>query len=739
MQLWSWLGAGLVIVAAAASGAGSALAFLLAPRGEARALRWARRAASVLLVAVAGASALLVAALAGNRFEFAYVAAHSSRATPLVYRIGAFWGGQEGSLLLWLLFLSLLTAAIAWRPPRGREAGALVPYALGVLLSIAFFFALLIAVAAPPFRLLPQAPADGAGLNRLLRDPSMLLHPLGLYSGFVGLAAPFAFAVAGLLARQTGHAWIRVTRRWALAAWALLSAGILMGANWSYHVLGWGGYWAFDPVENAALMPWLTATAYLHSSIVQEKRGMLKAWNVALVCATYLLTILGTFLTRSGLVTSVHAFAQSPIGAWFLAYIGLVTAALLWLGGTRAHLLRDERPLDSYVSKEGSFLVNNVVFLSLALTVLFGTLLPLVSPLWGETLTVGAPYFTRTTAPLFALVFFLMGVGPLLGWRRASWRQVREHLLVPLVAGASLAVALAAAGVGSLGTVLGFGFAALAMAAVLYDIALAALARRQMTGEPWTSAVARLFARHPRRYGGYLVHLAVALIAMGVIGSTAFQRTATVGLGIGEGVTVAGYDFVFNGMSREVSPYGARTQARVDVLRGGRLVATLLPSQFASNDAEGQAPYTEIAIDRGFTRDLYVVLAGFEPDERRAGFKIYVNPMVDWIWGGGALLILATAFSLWPRGRERRLGEAARLLADWAELEYDYRTGKVAAADYAALRAEYADSARTLLASGSGAALDGEPDALAELEARLRRRAQELRAGEAAAVREGAR
>ncbi|MBX5476846.1 MAG: heme lyase CcmF/NrfE family subunit [Clostridia bacterium] len=718
MHVWSWLGEGLVALAAAAAGIGSALSFRAGARGDTRA-RGGRLAAGVLLLAVGGASAILVAALIRNEFAFAYVAAHSSRATPLVYRIGAFWGGQEGSLLLWLLFLAMMTGAIAWRPPRGREAEPLLPYALGVLLSIAFFFALLIAVAAPPFRLLPHAPADGAGLNRLLRDPSMLLHPLGLYSGFVGMAAPFAFAVAGLLAGQTGHAWIRVTRRWALTAWALLSTGILMGANWSYHVLGWGGYWAFDPVENAALMPWLTATAYLHSSLVQEKRGLLKAWNVGLVSATYLLTILGTFLTRSGLVTSVHAFAQSPIGAWFLAYIGLMVVALLWLLGTRAHLLRDERPLDSYISKEGSFLINNVVFLSLAGTVLFGTLLPLVSPLWGATLTVGAPYFTRTTAPLFALVFLLMGVGPLLGWRRASWRQVREHLLVPFVAAAAVAVALASVGVGSLGTVLGFSFAVLAMAAVLYDIALAVAARRQLVAEPWPVALARLFARHPRRYGGYLVHLAVALVALGVVGSMAFQRTATVGLGIGEGVTVAGYDFVFNGMTREVSAYGSRTQARVDVLRDGRLVATLLPSQFVSNDAEGEeAPYTEIAIDRGFARDLYVVLAGFQPDERRAGFKIYVNPMVDWIWGGGALLILATVFSLWPRGRERRLGDAARVLADWAELEYDFRTGKVSAADYAAMKAEYAASARALLAS----AAPGEADGLADLEARIQQR-----------------
>ncbi len=714
-----WLVLALALLAASALFAGERTA----RPGLFRLGRMALLAVGALAAAAAG---LLIAALVRNDFAVRYVAEHSSRQTPLLYRVGALWGGQQGSLLLWLLVLLGYAAYILLRPP--LQGKALVPYASAVLAGIAVFFAWMVAQVASPFVASQPVPADGVGLNRLLRDPSFLFHPLAIYLGFVGFAVPFAFAMAGLLAGQTGDAWIRVTHRWALTAWVFLSLGLLLGANWSYHVLGWGGYWSFDPVENAALMPWLVGTAFIHSAMVQERRGMLKLWNAALISATYLLTIFATFLTRSGIVTSVHSFASSPIGGWLLGFVGVSAAATVYVVGRHRDLLRDERTFDSLVSKEGSFLLNNVVFLGLVLTILFGTVLPLVTPLFGQTLSVGEPYFDRVTAPLFAVLLLLAGIAPLLAWRRAGWAEFRRHFLVPVLATGAFAFLLVAASITLPGVVLGMSCAFFTAAAVLFDFGLAVRARRQMEPGPLGATAWGLVRANPRRFGGYTVHIAVALIALGVIASHAFQRQATVALHPGQSVAVGDYVFTYQGLGTRPGGDGSVvTYARLAVFEGARSLGVMTPGQAQGTDvATEQGPTPELAIWRGLLRDLYAVLIGWQPGGGLASFQIYVNPMVSWIWLGGMLLILGTAWSLWPRREALAPRHSDHVFALWSELEYDWRMGKVGRGEYEGLRAQYAQEAKDALAQEEQS-LETEA---AAWEAAIAARAAELLAGQ---------
>jgi cytochrome c-type biogenesis protein CcmF len=694
-----WIAAFGRIALVCATLAGALAAVLLYDgdrRGDPQRLRWGLRALWTMVAAVTAATALLEAGLVGNDFRLVYVSEHSSLQTPLAFRMGALWGGNSGSLLFWALVLSLYIAYLMARPP--REAGHLQAGALAVLAAIGTFFCLLVTLPASPFRLLAAAPADGAGLNRLLRSDSFLLHPVALYLGFVGFSVPFAYGMAGLLRGDTGDHWIRVTHRWALAAWALLSVGILMGANWSYHVLGWGGYWEFDPVENAALLPWLTGTAFIHSAMVQERRGMLKVWNAVLIAATYLLTIFGTFLARSGLATSVHTFAESSIGGWFLVFLGVAAAFAVYLIGSRLDLLRDERELESLVSREGAFLLNNVVFVALALTIFVGTVVPLVSPFFGQTISVGEPYFNRVTAPLFTLLLLLAGMGPLLAWRRSGRAAFVRHLLVPLLAAGVFAFVLTAAGVHPLSAAVAFSCAFFAAVAVLYDVGLGVAARLQMEATGVATALYRLISRNPRRYGGYAVHLALALIAFGVVASHAFQQQGEYELGVGQTAVVGGYGFTYEGLGSQLTAEDAETYARVVVSRQARLVTVLAPSQSVGADAATAAGITYgVAIDRGLLRDLYVVLDGYAAGGGRAVLQIFVNPLVSWLWLGGALLVAGCLFSLWPRPEMLAAPRSHRIFSLWSELEYDYRMGKVADADYLALRSRYAVEAEAAL------------------------------------------
>src|SRR5687767_5222234 len=493
-------------------------------RGRRRLLDSATNALLAAFAATGVASLVLVAALAGRDFSFEYVARSTSRELPLPYTLAAFWSGQAGSLLLWLLVLTGAASA-ALRLNR-RLVRDVLPWTVPIVAGVAAFFAFLLVGVASPFET-QAAPADGAGMTPSLQNPYMIAHPPMLYLGYVGLTIPFAFAMAALASRRTDERWIIATRRWTLGAWTFLGFGILLGAKWAYEEVGWGGWYAWDPVENAALMPWLVATAFLHSVMVQEKKGMLRVWNVILVAGAFALSLFGTFLTRSGVINSIHSFTQSSIGPWFLGFIARVAAASTALILRRLAVLRSRTRLESLVSREAAFLYNNLFLVALALTVLWGVIYPLVSEaVRGVAVTVGAPYYD-----FFAIVFglplvLMMGIGPLVAWRRASLKALAASLAWPGGAALATGVALLLGGAGSslLGLV-GYTFAVFVLAAIVLEFARGTRARRALSGGSWSAALGSLVARNRRRYGGYIVHAAIVLLLVGAVGIGAFGAT----------------------------------------------------------------------------------------------------------------------------------------------------------------------------------------------------------------------
>lgn len=642
-------------VLAAAGEAAVALAFLAMAaaaaclalgswRGSPHGLRWGRRLVWLAFAGATVAVALLVTALVGDRFELAYVARNGQRAMPLAYKVAALWSGQAGSLLLWFWLLAAFTAATAWGPPPGLED--VWPRALAVLAGSAAFFGFLVAAVEPPFALQVPAPPDGRGMNPLLRHPSMLVHPLLLYSGFIAFSVPFAFAVGALLQRRADARWFAHVRRWALAAWLLLSMGILAGAHWAYEVLGWGGYWGWDPVENAALVPWLTATAFLHSAMVQERRGMLRRWNLGLVMATYVLTILGTFLTRSGVLVSVHAFAQSDIGPWFVAYLGLAAAGSAYLLADRWPLLADEGAVESPLSREAGFLLNNWLFTGSAFTVLWGILFPLLMRAFGFPVALGAPYYERIQGPLFLVVLLLMGVGPLLAWRRTSPQAVLRRLVPPVLAALHAGVTAALLDDLRWGAVFGMAAAGFTLVATLVAMV------RGPGSRPAGPRVWSLI----RWTGGYVVHAGIALIAIGVVGSQFYAVERDLTLVLGERARVGPYVLEYSGLSLRSAPGYAVVAADVRVWSDGdaqpdfvmRPQKLLFPPGGTS-----LGPVTRVAVAGSLLRDLYVALAGWEEDGSRVALHVRVNPLVAWIWIGGYLMLAGALLALWPGGAVR--------------------------------------------------------------------------------------
>ncbi len=610
-----------------------------------------RRSAYVVAALLTLAMALLFYSFATHDFSIRYVADHSNRALAWNYSIAALWAGQDGSLLLWVWILSLYTAVVAWQN-RSRNR-ALAPYVIAVMCASILFFLFLLLFVANPFEKLPSfnVPADGRGLNPLLQHPAMLIHPPCLYTGYVGLAVPFAFAMAALITGRLDDAWIRSTRRWMLFPWFFLGIGILLGGRWAYVELGWGGYWAWDPVENASLMPWLAATAYLHSVMIQEKRSMMKFWNHFLVALTFLLSLFGTFITRSGMIQSVHSFTQSGIGPWFLYYICAVTAfvaALFWI---RRGALRSESSLDSYVSRESAFLLNNLMLLGACFAVLWGTIFPMISEaLRGVKITVGPPWFNQVNVPIGLILLALTGIGPLIAWRRASIRNLRSMFLWPLALALAAAPCLALLGVRHGYALVSFTLSVFVIAAIGQEFWRGIAARRRQYREGAWTALRRLIDKNRRRYGGYIVHLGMVAIFVGITG-TAFNADREATLAPGGSVDVGRYRFRYQGreLGRDANHEWAR--ARFNVYRDGEYIADMVPAK--NFYLASQQPTTEVAIRTSLREDLYIAIAAVNQDGS-VTFKVFLNPLVQWIWIGGTIFALGTLIIMWPDPLERR-------------------------------------------------------------------------------------
>ncbi len=640
------LGTAAVALALAGSVLGVITLAMGLKRGDARFLRAGQRYVWVVLGGAVVATIAMQSALIGHDFSLAYVARNGSRSTPLLYTITGMWSALEGSILLWGLVLAGYLAVMA-RHFRSRASDPLVAWATLVVFVVVAFFFLLLAGPANPFKVGAGAtPLDGLGPNPLLQNhPLVAFHPPMLYLGYVGFTIPFAFAIAALATGRLGEGWLVETRRWTLFAWGFLTLGVMLGAWWSYEVLGWGGYWAWDPVENASFLPWLTATAYLHSVMVQERRGMLRVWNLSLLVATFSLTILGTFLTRSGVLDSVHAFSESAIGPMILAFFAVVVAVSVGLVAWRADQLRSPGTIDSPVSREGAFLANNVAFGAFAFVVLLGTVFPLIAEaLRGDRLSVGAPYFERMTMPIGFTLLFLMAVAPALPWRRASTEVLHRRLLWPAWAGTLTVVACVGFGLRGFGPLVAFGLAAFAGAAAVRQLVLSVRAAVASGSPLWRGLVGRA-------NGGMIVHLGVVLVAVGFAASSSFGHSRQFRLAPGESASLAGHTVTYLGFEVVDQPNKRTFRARVRI-DGGKVYAPALHQFPGASLAIGSPSVRSGPID-----DVYLTLVA-APDssaaEPTAVIGVNIQPLVAWLWMGGAVMGLGTLLAAWPRDRRRR-------------------------------------------------------------------------------------
>ena len=610
----------------------------------------ARRAGIASFFAVTGAAFALIWTAFTNDFTVSYILHHSNRALPGAYKFAALWSGQEGSLLLWAWLLAGYGLVLRLRH---KVDVKLTAYASTILAAIQLFFLAILNFAAPPFALVSGTiPADGFGLNPLLQYPEMVIHPPMLYLGYVGFAVPFAFALGALMMRYPGEKWIHITRRWTMVTWAFLTCGIFLGAHWAYSVLGWGGYWGWDPVENASLMPWLTGTAFLHSVMMQEKRGMMKKWNVWLIFATFLLTLLGTDLTRSGLVSSVHAFAQSSIGTWFHAFMLFTLAVCLFTFIRQSDHLKSEHQIEALVSRESSFLFNNLVLLTACFTVLWGTLFPLISEyVQGNKVTVGAPFYNRVAVPIGIFLMLLTGIGPLLAWRSASFRSIRRNLVNPAIASAAMIVLLLASGTRpweDVGTFYAFTvwvLSAFVVTAISSEFLRGAGVIARHTGQNLLASAVQLTRRNTRRYGGYIIHFGVAVIFIGFAGS-AFNQNKEQELGFHDRMQVGPYTLVCQSYTQDSNLNYDSEYALLDVYRGGRKITQMAPEKRFY--AASQQTATMVANHSTLAWDLYVVYAGKNPDTGLPIIKVFLNPLVAWIWIGVLIVVAGTAVALSP-------------------------------------------------------------------------------------------
>ena len=607
------------------------------------------RAVYAIWALVTLASGILVYAIMTGDFRFAYVAEHSNKAMPTLYKFAAWWGGQEGSLLFWSWLLSNYVAVVAFT--NRRKHREMMPYVIGVLSTVQTFFLLLNNFIANPFQMLAQdklivAVPDGNGLSPLLQYPAMAIHPPMLYLGYVGFAVPFAFAIGSLITRQPGEGWIHTTRRWTLVTWMFQSCGIMLGAAWAYHVLGWGGYWGWDPVENASLLPWLSGTAFLHSVMMQEKKGMMKVWNIVLVSASFLLALFGTAITRGGLVQSVHAFARSDIGKYFVSFLALGIAATTYLILDRLDYLKSENELESVVSRESSFLFNNLILLASCFAVLWGTLFPVASEYFSkDKISLDADWYNRLMVPIGLFLLLLTGVGPLFAWRRTSVDSLRRNFQMPGIAALVLVVALFAGGMRHPYALISFGFCVFVALTVIMEFLKGGRSIAAKNNMNLARALVELTHRNTRRYGGYLVHMGIVLMFIGFTGH-AFNQNEVKELNNGDSMRVGNYNLKM--LSRDAGEndnYQYYT-ATIQVTKNGQSLGVLKPERRSYKSSREST--SEVGLRARMNEDLYLNFAGMSDDNQRAVIQAYVFPLVSWIWVGGLVLLGGTGVCLVP-------------------------------------------------------------------------------------------
>jgi len=642
------------------------LALVIKGPGSSRLGETARRAGIASFAIVFLAAVVLVVAAFQNDFSIAYIFHHSNRDLPAPYKFATLWSGQEGSLLFWALLLSAYGLVLRLRY---KTDVRLFAHASVIIAAVQVFFLLLLNFAANPFGVMQGSlPADGNGLNPLLQYPEMVIHPPMLYLGYVGFTVPFAFALAALIMRYPGEKWIQITRRWTMVTWGFLTCGVFLGAHWAYSVLGWGGYWGWDPVENASLMPWLTGTAFLHSVMMQEKRGMLKTWNMWLIFSTFMLSIFGTFLTRSGVVSSVHAFAQSSIGDWFVAFLAIIFVTCLFFYIKNRSALRTEHKLESLVSRESSFLFNNLLLLVACFTVLWGTLFPVLSE-WvqGTKVTVGPPFFNRVNVPVALLLLLLTAVGPLLAWRKTSIESLKRNFLWPALGALAVGVLLILLGMKpwtdvsyfySLMTIM---LSALVAFTVISEFVRGGRVISRHTRQNLVASMVQLAHRNTRRYGGYIVHFGVIVIMIGFAGSV-FNQDKEQEMGFGDKMTIGAYTLVCQSYTQDDNPNYGSEWAVLNVFKGGKQIATLNPERRFYKAS--QQTSTMVANRSTPQEDLYVVYEGLNQDTGRPIIKVHLNPLVMWIWIGVWIIIAGTVVALIPNAAPVRVPSPVRMQAE---------------------------------------------------------------------------
>jgi cytochrome c-type biogenesis protein CcmF len=640
-----------------------ALALARPGPGSERLGETARRAGIATFALVFLAAVVLVTSAFQDDFSIAYIYHHSNRDLPAPYKFATLWSGQEGSLLFWSLLLAAYGLVLRLRHKTDTR---LFAYASVVIAAVQIFFLLLLNFAAHPFALMTGTlPADGAGLNPLLQYPEMVIHPPMLYLGYVGFTVPFAFALGALIMRYPGEKWIRITRRWTMVTWAFLTCGVFLGAHWAYSVLGWGGYWGWDPVENASLMPWLTGTAFLHSVMMQEKRGMLKMWNMWLIFATFWLAILGTFLTRSGIISSVHAFAQSSIGGWFKWFLLVTLGAFAFFFFKNKSHLRSEHKLESLISRESSFLFNNLLLLLACFTVLWGTWFPLISAyVQGNKVTVGPPFYNKVAIPVALLLLLLTAVGPLLAWRKTSIESLRRNFMWPALGALAVGILMIVLGVRPWNDIAYFYALMAAMLAALVALTVTSEFIRgarvisRHTGQSLPAAMVHLWHRNTRRYGGYIVHFGVAVVIIGILG-TPFNQDKEKEMGYGDKMTIGPYTLVCQSYTQDDNPNYSNEWAIINVFKGDREITTMYPERRFYKAS--QQPQTLPRIRSTVKEDLYLTYEGLNETTGRPIIKAHLNPLVMWIWVGVLIMIGGTVLALIPNAVPMRVAAPARI------------------------------------------------------------------------------